>query len=57
MYFEENVQLGFKTNEFAQNNADIMYAYENEGDNQDEVYGETEANYMSYQKDNTLAYP
>ena len=45
MIYEENCQLGFNTAALAENNADIMFAYnENEGfDDQDN--DEAEANY------------
>lgn len=46
MFSEENVQLGFARNTFAKDNADIMFAYENE--EEEESYNEHEANFLSY---------
>ena len=55
MFSEENVQLGFARNQFASNNADIMFAYENE--EEDQTYDQHDANFLSYQHNGTMAYP
>ena len=56
MFSEENVQLGFARNQFASNNNDIMFAYQNE-DEEDDGYDQHDANFLSYQHNGTMAYP
>ena len=51
MLYEENCQLGFAGNKYDPENADIMFAYE------EDEQAESETNYYTYQQEEFLAFP
>lgn len=56
MIYEENCNLQFSKPAMARDNADIMYAFE-EPNQYDDNESDTEANYYQFQQNQQMAYP